>query len=277
MRTKQTPLADTAYRAAEFIETYTGRKFYSLDPTPEMVSIIDIAHALSNQCRYSGHSEKFYSTAQHCCILASYVENVMKGTALDCLQILMHDAAEAYLADMPRPIKQHMPEFRKWDYKIQFTIRDWLGLTDVAVPPWQDELDSRVIVDERAQIMSDSGNNWGMDNVKPLGVEIDPWLPAMAEVQFLFRYATYMDAIHNSPQYLREEWGVTGPRLRAACATHSNHAEIEDLVEVDLRGNVGRAKLHSEDGMQIRDPNAGKFPRPATKWVHGLFKLVVPK
>ena len=135
---------DTAYRAAEFIETYTGRKFYSLEPSAADVSVIDIAHALSNQCRYSGHTDSFYSTAQHCCILASYVENIMHGSALDCLQILIHDAAEAYLVDLARPIKQHMPEFRKWDKKIQYVVRDWLGLTDIAIPAWQDDLDTRI-------------------------------------------------------------------------------------------------------------------------------------
>lgn len=267
---------DTAYHAVDFIETYSGAKFYPRDPDPADVSIIDIAHAQSNQGRYSGHTDSFYSTAQHCCILASYVENVMKGSALDCLQILMHDAAETYLVDMPRPVKQYMPEFRKWDHKIQFMVRDWLGLTDIPLPPWQDELDTRIIVDERAQIMSDSGNDWGMAGVKPLGVKVDPWPPKTAEQQFLFRYAAYMDAIHGTPAYLRESWQYMGTtHLKANWrAAATDDTSVVDLLEVDLRGGVGRVKLRSENGMLIRDTAAGKFPRPAWKWVRGEFALL---
>jgi len=264
---------DTAYRAAEFIETYTGRKFYSLEPSTKDVSVIDIAHALSNQCRYSGHTESFYSTAQHCCILASYAENVMGGSALDCLQILMHDAAEAYLVDIARPIKQHMPDFRKWDKKIQFTIREWLGLADVAIPPWQDELDTRIIVDERAQVMADSDNDWGMSGVEPLHVKVEPWPSKMAEKQFLFRYAAYMDAVFGKPAYLDEKWGVTG--LFVKC--HTNGGEIVDVLEVDFLGKVAKIKLRSDTGMLVRDTAAGKFPRPAWKWMHGEFGLVIPE
>ena len=264
---------DTAYRAAEFIETYTGRKFYSLEPSAADVSVIDIAHALSNQCRYSGHTDSFYSTAQHCCILASYVENIMHGSALDCLQILIHDAAEAYLVDLARPIKQHMPEFRKWDKKIQYVVRDWLGLTDIAIPAWQDDLDTRIIVDERAQIMADSDNDWGMGGVSPLGVKVEPWSAKMAEQQFLFRFEAYYNGAFTQHAYLREAWGVTGPRLQA---TSSDDAKVSDLIEVDLLGKVGRVKLRSPDGMLIRDTAAGKFPRPAWKWMHGDFNLIVP-
>src|ERR1700719_64369 len=74
---------DTGYHAPEFIETYTGRAFYPLKPRIEDVSIIDIAHHLSQQCRYAGATNFFYSTAQHCCFLESYVRERMNGTPLD--------------------------------------------------------------------------------------------------------------------------------------------------------------------------------------------------
>src|ERR1035437_8998322 len=66
---------DTRYKAATFIETYTGRAFWPLAPTMDALSIIDIAHALRNQCRYSGHVQYFYSVAQHCCLLATWLAN----------------------------------------------------------------------------------------------------------------------------------------------------------------------------------------------------------
>jgi hypothetical protein len=264
----------------KFSETYTGARVTPLALKLEQINIIDIAHALSQQCRYGGHTSQFYSVAQHCCVLASYVENVLKGKALDCLQILMHDAAEAYLIDMPRPIKQFMPEFRKWDHAAQAAIRSWLGIGDVPIPSWQGDLDNRIIVDERAQVMSDSGNDWHHDpkhGVMPLGVRIEPWPARMAEKQFLFRYAAYMNGVYGQHAYLDEAWNVFGgSNLKAHLGTSSDHPTIEDLIEVDLRGGVGRVKLRSENGMLERDPQAGMFPRPAWKWVHGDFSLVEP-
>src|ERR1017187_1510053 len=180
---------DTAYRAVDFIETYTGRAFYPLALNIEGLTILDIAHALSNQCRYSGHVRFFFPTAQHCCLLAEWLVN-RGGSALDALQILMHDAPEAYLVDVPRPIKQFMPQYRIWDFKINNVIREWMGGKFLPIPPFQDELDSRVIVDERAALFSASGLDWG-HKLEPLGVRIEPWSPEHAEKQFLLQYAAY--------------------------------------------------------------------------------------
>lgn len=276
---------DTKYKAVSFVETYTGRPFWPLEPKPEDVSIIDIAHNLSNQGRYSGSTFRLYVTAQHCCLLADYVEK-RGGTPLDCLQILMHDAPEAYLVDVPRPVKQFMPEYRKWDKAINNVIRVWLGVDHLPIPPWQDDLDSRIIMDERAQVMSDSGLDWG-HALEPLGIQIDPWLPQVAEQEFLMRYATYMKAVYGMHQYLRSGWGVPtkcvfnefpfktlgGDVLMRGA---SEPKLISDLVEVDLRGGVGRVALRSPNGMMVRDTKAGSFPRPAWRWMHGKFELSAP-
>ena len=276
---------DTSYKAAEFIETYTGRMFMSLHPDPKDVTIIDIAHHLSNQCRYSGATAWIYSTAQHCCLLADYIQK-NGGTALDCLQILMHDAAEAYLVDIPRPIKQYMPEYRKWDKAINNAIRTWLSIGDLPIPSWQDEVDSRIIMDERAQVMSDSGNDWS-HNLEPLGVEIAPWMPPMAEQQFLMRYAMYTKSVFGTHQYLRSSWGLPmgcvykEPSFKTLGSDIAQKGAVDprmitDLVEVDIRGGCGRVALRSPDGMMVRDTNAGRFPRPAWKWLHGSFELAAP-
>ena len=278
---------DTKYKAVSYIETYTGRTFFPLMPNVKDITIIDIAHHLSNQCRYSGATAYFYSTAQHCCLLADYIE-AKGGSPGDCLQMLIHDAAETYLIDMPRPVKQHMPEFRVWDRAIQMCVRSWLGLDGVPIPEWQDEVDSRIIVDERAQVMSDSGNDWG-HNLEPLGIVIEPWIPLAAEQEFLMRYATYSKKVFGTHQYLRSGWG-----LPMGCAYKEKdfpfktqggdmptRGELDtqmltDLAEVDIRGGVGRCPLRSPNGMMVRDTAAGRFPRPAWKWVHGNFELAAP-
>ena len=279
---------DTAYKAAEFCETYTGTAFYPRSPRVEDVNVIDIAHHLSCQSRYLGaasigEADTIFSTAQHCCLLCDYIKET-GGSAMDCYQILHHDDAEAYLTDVPRPIKQYMPEYKQWDHNIQMCIRSWLGIGDVPVPKWQDEVDSRIIADERAQVMSDSGLDWSHDP-EPLGVPIDPWTPRQAEQNFLLRHATFSREIFGVHQYLRSGWGIP---------THSAFKEftfktggsdvaqlgladpkiVTDLVEVDLRGGIGRVAMRSENGMMMRDTRAGKFPRPAWKWIRGSFQLV---
>lgn len=279
---KQLLDTDTKYKAVSFIETYTGRPFWPLEPNVKDVTIIDIAHHLSNQCRYSGATAWHYSTAQHCCLLADYVEQ-HGGTPLDCYQILNHDDPETYLVDVPRPVKQFMPEYRKWDKTINTVVREWLGISHLPIPPWQDDLDSRIIVDERAQVMSDSGNDWG-HALKPLGVVIHPWTPARAEQEFLLRYAAYSKAVFGTHQYLRSGWGVpTGCMFKefpfktlggdVPVRGASEPKLISDLVEVDLRGGVGRVAMRSPNGMMVRDTAAGSFPRPAWKWIHGKFEL----
>jgi hypothetical protein len=280
---------DTKYKAVEYIETYTGRKFFPLAPAVDAVTIIDIAHHLSNQCRYSGATRFPYSVGQHSLLLAIYAETILKASALDCLQILIHDAPEAYLVDIPRPVKQFMPQYRQWDKDINDVIRSWLNLDLVPMPPFQDEIDSRVIVDERAQVMCpDSGNDWG-HRLEPLGITITPWTSYYTEQQFLMRYAAYTMALFGQHQYLRAEWGIPTLAHYTPFKTLSTDAApwtegepaptmaahtTSDLIEVDLRGRVGRVRLRSADGMMVRDTEAGKFPRGAMKWIHGDFELV---
>jgi hypothetical protein len=263
---------DTKYEAAQFIETYTGRAFYPLAPNIEAVSIIDIAHALANQCRYSGHTAFFYPTAQHCCLLAGYVVKT-GGRAIDALQILMHDAAEAYLIDMPRPVKQHMPVFRQWDHSINKVIRSWMDWDNLPIPTWQDELDSRIIADERAQLMSRSGNDWG-HQMAPLGVRIEPWTPEEAEKAFLIQYAAYSHEAYGAHQYLNTDWGIPAKLYHS---TASDHDEIADVMEVDVRGGVARVRLRDSEGIMVRDPSVGQFPMPDYEWVHGKYSLIESK
>lgn len=261
------PPIDPMYRAAAFTETYTGRASTPLKFDPGMVTIFDIAHPLANQCRYGGHVNTFYSTAQHCCLLASYTEKVLHGTPLDCLQILMHDAAESYLVDIPRPVKQYMPEYRQWDHNVTEGIRTWLGVADVPLPPFQEELDGRIIIDERAQLFRASGLDWGQ-RCKPLDIKIVPWAAAWAEKQFLMRYAAYSHAAFGGHIYLDESY-VPG-RLQASCDTSEG---VNDIVEVDFLGKCAKVKRRSPDGMLIRDRSAPK-PEAEWEWMHGTFTLV---
>ena len=91
------------------IQTFTGIGFDPINPDPKLIKIEDIAHALSNQCRFSGHARSFYSVAQHsahCAEIACLASNAPLARAM-----LLHDASEAYLLDMPRPLKKAFPQY----------------------------------------------------------------------------------------------------------------------------------------------------------------------
>lgn len=93
-------------KTTDWIQTYTGARFYPLEPDLDLIRIADIAHSLSMQCRYTGHTARFYSVAEHSLILAKEFHTGWHYR----LVALLHDATEAYLSDIPRPLK-YLPEF----------------------------------------------------------------------------------------------------------------------------------------------------------------------
>jgi hypothetical protein len=96
-------------RSGHFIQTYTGINYYPVDPRPLDVDILDIAHSLSMLCRYTGHCRFFYSVAEHSLLVADRVEHL--GPEVE-FEALMHDAAEAYVNDISRPLKQSLRDYR---------------------------------------------------------------------------------------------------------------------------------------------------------------------
>lgn len=171
------------YAKADWMETSTGRKFWPAKPNIEDITVFDIAHALSLKCRYNGHSKTFYSVAEHAWSLAM-LARVMKMPVSTQFHLLMHDANEAYLPDVPRPIKHFFPDLIRMEKYLDAMIREWCSLSD-EVPSLVKEWDSRIIRDERRQVMMKSDNSWQTDVLRPLGVELSGFSPAEAETRFL--------------------------------------------------------------------------------------------
>ncbi|MGI6070563.1 MAG: phosphohydrolase [Blautia sp.] len=101
----------------DYITTYTKRHVTPLDPEPSELSVLDIAHALSLMVRANGHFPEFYSVGQHCihCAREAQAEGLANRLVLACL---LHDAGEAYLADITRPVKKHLPKYRETEQKL---------------------------------------------------------------------------------------------------------------------------------------------------------------
>lgn len=92
-------------RGGDWIQTFTGRQYWPLDPRADEVDIADIAHALSLLCRFTGHCERFYSVAEHS-VHVSFVVDAPGIARQLVLHALLHDAAEAYCNDIARPVKR---------------------------------------------------------------------------------------------------------------------------------------------------------------------------
>lgn len=108
--------------AAGFIQTHTGLHF-SLDE-PHF-RLLDIAHALSQTCRYGGHCREFYSVAEHSIMVADIMELRSLG---DPGEGLMHDATEAYLSDVPAPFKPFLPDWQAIDHDLEIAMRAYYGI-----------------------------------------------------------------------------------------------------------------------------------------------------
>lgn len=112
---------------SDYIRTSSGVKFYPLNPDPQGILIEDIAHALSLLCRGNGHVKVFFSVGQHCIHCAKEAEQRGYSTRL-ILACLLHDASEAYLSDITRPVKQHLQDYCRYEeHLLEVIYKKFLG------------------------------------------------------------------------------------------------------------------------------------------------------
>ena len=175
-------------QAGPFIQTLSGRRVNPLDAAPEDIDPADIARGLANTCRFGGHSKAFYSVAQHSVIVCDLLERD-GATPDELMAALLHDASEAYLGDLPHPIK-HRSElgaaFKVAEKKLEAVIAERFSLPDASarVKP----RDRALLATER-RIFSEVTWHWPeLDGAEELDLEIDPWPPARAHEEFLHHY-----------------------------------------------------------------------------------------
>lgn len=133
----------TAQRKGDWIQTYTGKQFWPMDPRPGDFDFRDIAHHLSNICRFTGAVDEFYSVAQHSVLVAHRASSLAATRGNDahvCVVsrwALVHDASEAYILDMSRPLKAlpEMAPYRSAEKAIMQALCIRLGLTEEM--PWE--------------------------------------------------------------------------------------------------------------------------------------------
>jgi hypothetical protein len=169
-----------------WLQTYSGLVFRPLNPDPATIRLRDIAAALSKQCRFAGHCLRFYSVAEHCVQVARAAPDELKLTAL------LHDASEAYLVDIPRPLKPWLTGYAAMEDRLMRVIAERFGI--IWPPPAIiKNIDCRILSDERMQNMAMSDIEpllWG--NVEPpLFINLAFWSPDEAYREFVTAFHMY--------------------------------------------------------------------------------------
>jgi len=177
-----------------WIQTYSGKKFDVVKPHVDAICIIDIAHALSNICRFTGHCKEFYSVAQHSLIVSS----VFPTGSNEAMWGLMHDSPEAYIQDVARPVKQYLQTYVQMENRIVKVIAEKFEL-QLPIPQVVLDMDDQVLMAEAEQLMRGDITEW-YTVATPADVEIKPITSVEAEKQFLFRFYEIIEAI------VQQEW-----------------------------------------------------------------------
>ena len=161
-----------------WILTHTGKRFDLFEPDVDMIDPRDIAHSLAHLCRFNGHTREFYSVAQHSCLVADLVPAEHK------LAALLHDATEAYLGDMTRPLKEWMPHYRGFEDVIWERVCERFGL-GIDLPYTVHQADLIALTTERRDLMPPDPAPWDfLVGIEPAPERIRPWSPTEARLTY---------------------------------------------------------------------------------------------
>lgn len=171
-----------ASRVGDPMTTFTGKRFYPLDPRAGEVDILDIAQALSNQARYGGHC-RFYSVAEHSVLVSHLVPPKL------ALAGLLHDASECYTNDLTRPMKRALGKdsiFFKIEAMVYAAIAERFDIPK-EVPVEVNYADNQILVIEK-EVLHPRSEPWDLPYPRPLGINIRCLNPEKARSFFIHRY-----------------------------------------------------------------------------------------
>lgn len=179
-----------------WFESRWGKRCDLVEPEPDMILVSDIAHSLSNLCRFNGHCSKFYSVAEHCLRVAELMpgEQYIHG--------LLHDAHEAWTGDIIHPLKQILDRdgrLKDLENKVDSAIYRKLGFARPSeeVRDMIKAADLTMLATERRDLMGPPAGQWPiLEGIDPLPEVIRPmssprakheWMKALADQWLLWQ------------------------------------------------------------------------------------------
>ncbi len=213
------------------IMTYTRKMFDPLRPEWEKIDIADIAHALSMLCRANGHFPTFYSVAQHCinCMVEAKARGYSERVQLACL---LHDASEAYLSDVTRPVKAELPRYKEIEAPLQEMI-------------WNKWLDTPLTAEERSTVFSidDAILDYEFEQLMERRIHDDPPMlfsePKLCFSSFQFcekEFLRWFDCLTkgaSEPAFVGIDWMSPCWISVQLCGDEIRICELYDISEID--------------------------------------------
>jgi len=200
------------------IRTFSGKYVNLADPKPETIMIVDIAHALAHMPRWGGHLESFYSVAQHSVACSALASDEFK------LEALLHDATEAFLMDIPKPLKNLLPEYVYLEHKMHKVIAEKFGLPET-ISPEVKTIDGFMLEKEWRELMLKGKKKDG------LGFVLDYKTPALAKVHFLEAFNELMPNQTKVYEIWIEGFMIQGNSSTASLIGMSSGETFEDACK----------------------------------------------
>lgn len=179
----------TATRRGDWIQTFSGGQFWPLDPRPSEIFLLDIAAGLAKECRYGGQCLRFYTVAEHSCLMDREAKR-LGYSVRERRAVLFHDASEGMgLRDIPRPIKGELTNYREIEDRIMRTVAKRFDF-DWPMPKHLKLLDEQIGLTEESQNMADKPAAWRTQQHKfeatqGIATRLECWLPDRAFVEFM--------------------------------------------------------------------------------------------
>ena len=160
----------------------SGNYFDFVNPSTDSFTLEDIAQGLANTCRFGGHCHPYYSVAQHCILASHYVPQEHAMAAL------LHDAAEAFVGDIPSPLKQMLTDFEQFESLAHAAVAQKFKIPE-QMHPCIKEVDLRMLATEKRDVMPKTDMDWTiLSGIEPFKEQIVPMSQRDAKIGFLVRY-----------------------------------------------------------------------------------------